>query len=171
MVIIYTEKGAGQHDAVFAAGHSILDRDGVFESDDDIAVQAILDAYTLSDCKEFFKGRVDVKAKELRDDWAKDIAGAEMAQWATKKAEAKAYSVSKNPADVPGLVLEAAASGLSLDGLVTKVLANAAYFEQWEADVAGVAAKHKFQLDSAVDFDSVTGYDFSAFWPAVPAIK
>lgn len=44
-MINYTEKGAGLHAAIVAAGHVLVQRNGVWESDDDAAVQAIVDAY------------------------------------------------------------------------------------------------------------------------------
>lgn len=44
-MITYTEK-AGLHQAVNAAGHWLEQRDGVWRSSDDTAVQAIIDAYT-----------------------------------------------------------------------------------------------------------------------------
>lgn len=46
MTIIYTEKGEGLHQAVRAAGHWLSEVDGVWRSDDDAAVQAIIDNYT-----------------------------------------------------------------------------------------------------------------------------
>lgn len=45
MSINYTEKGEGQHAAIRAAGHWLEQRDGVWVSDDDVAVQAIMDSY------------------------------------------------------------------------------------------------------------------------------
>lgn len=44
-MIKYIEKGIGLHDAIYAAGHQLIERDGVWVSDDDEAVQAIIDAY------------------------------------------------------------------------------------------------------------------------------
>ena len=45
MSILYTEKGVGLHDAIRAAGHQLEQRDGVWWSSNDAAVQAIIDAY------------------------------------------------------------------------------------------------------------------------------
>jgi Concanavalin A-like lectin/glucanases superfamily/Pectinesterase len=44
-MINYTEKGYGMHQAVEAAGYILYQLDGVWYSDDDVAVQAIIDAY------------------------------------------------------------------------------------------------------------------------------
>jgi hypothetical protein len=44
-MISYIEKGVGLHAAIAAAGHRLEQRDGIWVSDDDIAVQAIIDSY------------------------------------------------------------------------------------------------------------------------------
>lgn len=44
-MINYTEKGAGLHAAIAAAGHWLLEQDGVWVSSDDAAVQTIIDTY------------------------------------------------------------------------------------------------------------------------------
>jgi len=46
MTINYIEKGIGLHDAISAAGHSLRQLDGVWVSDNDVAVQAIIDSYS-----------------------------------------------------------------------------------------------------------------------------
>ena len=45
MTINYVEKGYGLHAAIQAAGHSLQQRSGAWVSDNDAAVQAIIDAY------------------------------------------------------------------------------------------------------------------------------
>ncbi|MBK5945959.1 hypothetical protein CCR83_05700 [Rhodobacter veldkampii DSM 11550] len=45
MSIKYTEHGIGLHDAIEAAGHWLRQVDGVWQSSDDAAVQAIIDGY------------------------------------------------------------------------------------------------------------------------------
>lgn len=44
-MINYTEKGYGLHQAIADAGYTLRRIDGVWESSDDVAVQAIIDAY------------------------------------------------------------------------------------------------------------------------------
>jgi len=44
-MINYIEKGMGLHAAIAAAGHSLVQRDGVWLSSNDLAVQNIIDAY------------------------------------------------------------------------------------------------------------------------------
>jgi len=47
-MISYIEKGWGLHLRVQAAGHVLFAVDGVWQSDDDKAVQAIIDSYDLA---------------------------------------------------------------------------------------------------------------------------
>lgn len=51
MAIAYEEKGAGLHERVRAMGHWLVQQDGVWLSSGDVAVQAILDGYTLDDAR------------------------------------------------------------------------------------------------------------------------
>lgn len=45
MRINYVEKGSALHDAIVKAGFWLRDRNGTWESSDDVAVQAIIDAF------------------------------------------------------------------------------------------------------------------------------
>ena len=45
MAIAYTEKGPWMHDYIVDQGHFLQQHDGVWVSDDDAAVQAIIDAF------------------------------------------------------------------------------------------------------------------------------
>lgn len=45
MAISYVEKGIGLHDAIEAAGHSLVQVDGEWIASDEAAVQAIIDTY------------------------------------------------------------------------------------------------------------------------------
>jgi hypothetical protein len=45
MAINYIEKGFGLHEAIKEAGHTLVQRDGVWISSNDEAVQAIIDAF------------------------------------------------------------------------------------------------------------------------------
>jgi len=44
-MIRYTEKGYDLHEAIAAAGHRLVQVDGEWVSDDDTAVQAIIDSF------------------------------------------------------------------------------------------------------------------------------
>ncbi|WP_066339243.1 hypothetical protein [Azohydromonas lata] len=51
MAIAYEEKGAGLHERIRTQGHWLVQEDGAWQSSDDAAVQAIIDAYTLDDAR------------------------------------------------------------------------------------------------------------------------
>ena len=64
-MINYTEKGWGLHAAIRDAGHRLSRKDGVFVSDDDVAVQAIIDNYDeLAEAKKHARARVKQVAAE-----------------------------------------------------------------------------------------------------------
>jgi hypothetical protein len=44
-MIAYTEKGPGLHAAIAAAGHWLIEQDGVWVSSDDVSVQSIIDSF------------------------------------------------------------------------------------------------------------------------------
>lgn len=62
-MINYTEKGIGLHRVVAAAGHALYQRDGIWLSSNDVAVQALIDAYDeLPDIKEAKIGAIKAEA-------------------------------------------------------------------------------------------------------------
>lgn len=63
-MINYVEKGYGLHDAIKKAGHKLEQQDGVWVSDDDTAVQAIVDSY--DDLPDAKTAKIDaIKAEGL----------------------------------------------------------------------------------------------------------
>lgn len=51
MSVDYIEKGNGLHEAIRKAGHWLEQSNGVWQSSDDAAVQAIIDSYSLDDVR------------------------------------------------------------------------------------------------------------------------
>lgn len=64
MAISYIEKGAGLHEAIRAAGHWLVQRNGVWESDNDASVQAIINAYTLDSARAPVIAAIKQEAQE-----------------------------------------------------------------------------------------------------------
>ena len=65
-MINYKECGHRLHRAIRAAGYKLANRDGVWISSNDVAVQAIIDAYdTLSEAKAEAKQRIKLHAATL----------------------------------------------------------------------------------------------------------
>lgn len=85
-MINYTEKGIGLHDAVAAAGHWLAQVDGVWVSSDDVAVQAIIDAF---DAKGWALPVVQARIKEE----ARQRIVAVMPEWKQANATARAVEL------------------------------------------------------------------------------
>lgn len=65
-MIIYTEKGAKLHELIYDAGHTLTQVNGVWESSNDIAVQAIIDDYDpLPDAQTNAIAQINAKADDL----------------------------------------------------------------------------------------------------------
>lgn len=165
MTLVYTEKGAGLHERIRASGHWLRCVDGAWISDDDAAVQAIIDNYPLADTRAEVCARINEHARALRDAAVAGVSPAEMASWAIKRAEAAAYAASGSAADAPVLAAEAAARGVALADIAARVTANAQALAMLEAAIAGVSGKHRDAVNALATFDGVLGYDYLAGWP------
>lgn len=65
MAINYTEQGHRLHKFIRESGYTLVQRDGVWLSSDDVAVQAIVDGYdALSEAKADAKARVGIEASK-----------------------------------------------------------------------------------------------------------
>ncbi len=176
-MINYVEKGFGLHVAVGAAGHSLEQLDGVWVSSNDGAVQAIIDAYPLASTKAEIVAAIDAHAKTLREQANADMAPAEMATWTLKREEAWLYQQSQQVADAPLLTREATARGVSVDTIVTKVLAAADVLIARESDISGFAGKHKDAVLALATFEGVLAYNWTVGWsvgatgPRIPPVS
>ena len=167
MAITYTEKGSGMHAAINAAGHWLEQRDGVWRSSDDTAVQVIIDDYSLDAAKSEMSKQVSAHAKLLRDRVVADISMGELASWPVKLAEAGRFVETGSSANCPMLAGEAAARGVSLAVLVGKVGGNALGFSAIEAAIGGADGKHRDAIKIITSFHDLALYDCSAGWPGV----
>lgn len=163
----YTEKGYGQHAAVQAAGHVLVETSGRWLADDPVAVQAIMDAYTLAHAIAYRQAESLAIAKALRDKAVSGISAGEMAGWPIKRAEALAFLADPANAVTPMLTAEAAARGITVAALVGKVGGNSARFGALEAAISGADGAHRDALGALTTFEDVAAYDLSAGWPAI----
>lgn len=165
--VIYTEKGAGLHDAVRSAGHMLIQRDGHWLADDAAAVQAIIDGYALAQAIAHRQAECLAIAKGLRDKAIAGISPGEMAGWPIKLAEARAYSADPSTAQTPMLSAEAAARGVTVAELVGKVGGNSARFAALEAAIGGTDGRHRDALSALTTFEDLAAYDLTVGWPMV----
>ena len=81
--------------------------------------------------------------------------------------KAIAYAQSGNAAQAPMLSAEAAARGITLGAMLTRVQANANAFAALEAAIGGADGKHRDALAALQSFEAVLAYDLTAGWPVV----
>ncbi len=163
MTINYIEKGAGLHSAIGAAGHWLEQRNGVWISSDDTAVQAIIDGYTLAQAKAEKKRDVSAQAREKYDLVTAGISAAEMAGWPILLSEALTYRASSTVG--AAIQAEATIRGISVADLVTKIEGKAAAFQQARAAIAGADGRKRDEVDALTTFESTAAYDVTAGWP------
>lgn len=170
-MIKYAEKGIKLHEKVAAAGHRMLEvtdaetGEASWVTDDDAAVQAIIDGYTLDETKAEVLEKLELFAKELRDKAIQNVSALELSQYTAKASEAKAFQASQKDSDALALRTESMARGITLDELAAKVLDKAGATATMEAEIAGVLGKHKDVVRSFVSFQDVLTYDYDQGWP------
>ncbi|MGZ9027373.1 MAG: hypothetical protein ACXW2U_08885 [Telluria sp.] len=166
-MINYTEKGYGQHQAVVRAGYRLWEDENGWHSSNDVAVQAVLDGYTLDEVKKAKCLEISLKAKSMRDAVVATVSAGEMASWPIKRAEAEEYKLSGDPAKCPELSKESTRRGISLAALAARVLGNGEFFMNIETQIGGTDGKHRDAVNALTTFNEVLAYDYSSGWPAV----
>lgn len=90
-MITYADKGAGLHIAMRAAGHDLVEHNGVWISDNDVVVQAIIDGYDpLPYEVKSAKDDIKVVAFTKREEYV-TVAPGKDAEYRQKQAEGKEY--------------------------------------------------------------------------------
>lgn len=148
-MINYLEKGHGLHEAIAAAGHRLVQRDGVWIADDEAAVQAIIDAYPASSTAAPVIVEIKTRAREiilgLYPDW--------------KQANMTARSVELTEKLASGVALTAGEQ-VELDAMKgvwawIKTIRQAS--DEREAAINALVA--------ASDFAGILAYDWRTGWP------
>lgn len=165
--ITYVEKGYGLHEAVRAAGHRMEEVNGQWMADDPVAVQAIIDGYTLTEAIRCRQSDAEARASSLRSKVMASYSIWEAVSWPLKLQEAKAMKGGGSSGDAHLLSAEAASRGISVAALIAKVEGNAAQFMALESSISGACGRHKDALALLTTFDAVTAYDLTAGWPEV----
>lgn len=150
---------------IAAAGHWCRLHDNVLVCSNEVAVQAIIDAYTLDQAKAFKSGAVGQHATALRNRIVSGKSPGELASWSIKMAEAKKFSQGALESECPMLSLEATSRGITMAALVAKVDGNATGFSNLESRIGGNEGKHKDAIKLLTTFAEVAAYDFSTGWP------
>ena len=164
-MIKYTEKGAGLHDVIRAAGHWLRQVNGEWVSSDDAAVQSIMDGY--NPLPEAMGKKWDaIKAeRDRRKEAGYMVAGH------------RYHSDQSSRIQQLGLVLMGASIPADLkwktmdNGFVamTPTLAQQIFFTTAtnDATLHAVAEMKKAALYALADLAAVEAFDVTAGWPAV----
>ena len=163
-MINYIEKGAGLHKAIRAAGHWLIEENGVFVSSNDEAVQAIIDSFDPLPEAKAAKWR-EVQAERDRRKFAGYMAAGN-----------RFHSDPDSRTQQLGLVIMGAGvppiQWRTLEGnyvTMTQQLAGAIFTATATGDAAIFAAgeAHRAAVEAMTDPMQIEAYDFSGGWPEV----
>ena len=164
-MITYTEKGSGLHEVIRKAGYSLREENGAFVSDNDTAVQSLIDAYSIAQAQAYISVNVNALTEAKFNKAIVGTSAAEMAGWSILRAEQIKYEASGLLTDCPSIVFEAAVRGLTVPELAAKVKINSIQFDQLRALIAGTSGKHRDAIKQLSTFEGISGYDFTTGWP------
>lgn len=154
-------------DRIGRAGILIFDDAEGEHCSDPVAAQLFIDAFTLDDARAEVKAKISAHAYTLRNRVISGISAGEMASWPIKLAEARAFAEGATAEQCPMLSSEAAARGVTLAELVSKVSSNATTFAGLEATIAGVDGKHRDAIAALNTFQDIADYNWLTGWPEV----
>lgn len=104
----------------------------------------------------------------LRNRAIRGRSAGEMASWAIKLAEARAYTSTSDPLQAPTLSAIATIRGITLADLAGRVLAQSTPFLQAEAAIDGIRGKHCDAVEAMTTVADIITYDWHAGWPVIP---
>ena len=111
---------------------------------------------------------INAHAAALRNRAVRGRSAGEMASWAIKLAEARAWQVTPVASSAPTLNAIATIRGITLAALVGKVIDQASPFLQAEAAIDGIRGLHADAIEAAADVPAIVAYDWMAGWPSIP---
>lgn len=154
---------------IAAAGLDVMCVDGQLQASDPVAVQAIIDAWSLSDAIAAKKHEIADRARDLQDAFVARLgySSGERDTWAIKGAEAEAVQAGGGVEVAPTLALETTPAR-PLANVAARVLANANAYGAFAGAVARNRAVHQDAVAALIDFAQIRDYDHSAGWPALP---
>jgi hypothetical protein len=152
-VILFGNPGWQEYQDWLTAGGVLLPADPAGQMDLTAAVTAK-------------NAEINSYAASLRNKVIAGRSSGELASWAIKIGEARAFATGGDAA-APTLAATAAIRGITTAALVAKVIAQATPFLQAEAAIDGVRGKHCDAIALLTDVQSVVAYDWSVGWPAI----
>ena len=150
MSINYSNRNYRLNRLIKDSGHWLKERDGVFISSDDIAVQAIIDGFD-----QVAELKIDLKAQLVEDSQnfvetalLKDYPKFEVDTWQNQLRDADAY-IADNNAVAPTLEALSTQRNISMLEAANKVKAKAAVFEAFSGKQAGERQRLEDLIDAA----------------------
>ena len=154
MAITYTEKGLWLHEEIERQGHWLENRDGVWISSDDVAVQAIIDAFDpLPYAKKEANEKIDGAAGKARARYITWQPGQESV-YQLKREQAHAYIAAGYPSDAspwPLVDAEAQARGATAQVVADEIIAIANAWVQKAAQIEAIRMAAKAAIKQVTD--------------------
>lgn len=156
-MINYIEKGLWLHTAITTAGHNLIQRDGVWVSDNDQAVQTIIDTFEpLPFARSDALARVKQAAADKYAQYASAAPGKD-AVYATKQAEAVAhYNGGANDGPV-GVYMQARINltGETATAISAEWRAKSTAWNTLAAAIDAIQDHYSSQINAASDWTTV----------------
>jgi hypothetical protein len=161
-MITYTEKGYGLQLAVTQAGHWLHRENGVWVSDNDVAVQAIINGYNpLPYAQQYAISQINAAVQAKLAKVVAAYPDLEISTWWRQVAEAEAFSA--NPAaTTTTLSTIASISNQTVATLAASVLAKAAAYSVASGTPVGQRQLYTAQVMAATDWTLIAGITATA---------
>jgi hypothetical protein len=159
MPINYIEKGTDLHQAIGEAGYRLIQIDGVLFSNNDDAVQAIIDSFNpLPLLQKEYIDLVNKLAGETRVKYVTNVPFQEAA-YQMKEADTRRYKADDYPADLtlyPFTAFEADATGLTPTQAADLVIEQADQWVLLSAMIEGLRRKATVSIEAVTDWQQVS---------------
>lgn len=154
---------------IAAAGHWTACENDEHISSDDTVVQAIIDAWTLTDAITAKKREIADRARVLQDAFVERLgySAGERDTWAIKRSEAEAVQAGGGPEVAPTLILETSPTR-TLQNVAARVLTNSVDYGAFAGAVARNRGVHQDAVAALTDYVQIRDYDYTTGWPALP---
>ena len=130
---------------------------------DGVASMTVVDT-SLENAISFRLTQIEQHAAGLVNSIVEDAAPVKMASWPFKEAEALAYLASNDEADAEKLLIEANYRNITLDALVTIVMAKSELYRTQESIISGRRGKHRDAVKLLASVSDVLEYDYTVNW-------
>lgn len=159
-MINYIEKGHGLHEAIRNAGYSLYQVDGVWVSNNDTEVQAIINDYNpVIDAKNEAKKRIREQSEAIAESIKGNYPDFEMQIWPYQRLEVEAWDLDKD-APTPTCDAVALARGLDRVEQLERTLAKTTAFKNFVNLLVGKKQYYEDLIESLNDVAEINAINF-----------